>query len=339
MEALRYVPYFDLGGVPNVIADGHPRRSTVLTLSHWPRSTTPEVLRRDLSAEIALAYLEHPELHVDAAVVSNNHLDLDGFLSVWTLTHPDAALADPHLVAEVARAGDFGWTHDRRAARLAFALGTMKTASTSPLPPEVFAAAEPHRVAALYQALLPSFLDLVRDVDDRVDLWGDQERALEAAEDALRRGQITVQEHPELDLAVVDVDPAVAGGTYPYCLQHQGPCHPMAVHRATDCSRVLYRKGDWSGLVFRFESWVDFRSRWVPPRVDLRGLARELTDRDAAAPPWRFGWPNDPNPPVAWLCPDGASTSIPPEDVEAAVIEHLATGSPIDGGRSGATYS
>src|SRR2546423_10914463 len=101
-----YLPYFELTGVPNIIADGHPRRSTVLTLSHWPSSGTPEALQRDLSAEIALAYLNTPEFWVDAHVVSNNHFDIDGFMAMWALCSPEAALADPVLVAEVARAGD-----------------------------------------------------------------------------------------------------------------------------------------------------------------------------------------------------------------------------------------
>lgn len=126
MLGLRYRPYHEMGGVPNVIADCHPRRSTVLTLSHWPDSETPLPLRRDLSAEIALAYLARPDQHLAAEVASNNHFDIDGFMAVWALCHPDDALADPHLMVEVARAGDFGWTGDDRAARVAFALGQVR---------------------------------------------------------------------------------------------------------------------------------------------------------------------------------------------------------------------
>src|SRR5688500_7532155 len=165
MAGMRYLPYSEITGVPNVIADGHPRRSTVLTLSHWPDSTTPAELKRDLSAEIALAYLERPEHHVDASVVSNNHFDIDGFMAVWALCHPDAALADRTLVAEVARAGDFGWTDDDRWARAAFALGTLKTAGLSPLPPETFEGSEPDRVSRLYQEMLARFGDVAADLD------------------------------------------------------------------------------------------------------------------------------------------------------------------------------
>ena len=46
MRGLRFVPYHRLGELPNVIVDGSPTSSTVLTLSHWPGSPTPTDLRQ-----------------------------------------------------------------------------------------------------------------------------------------------------------------------------------------------------------------------------------------------------------------------------------------------------
>ena len=336
---MQYRPYSELTDVPNVIADGHPRRSTVLTLSHWPDSTTPVALQRDLSAEIALAYLDHPEYHVDAEVVSNNHLDIDGFMAVWALCHPDQALADPALVAEVARAGDFGWTEDERAARVAFALGTLRTPSSSPWGPEVFAGSEPEQVANLYRVLLDGFEDLVAGLDSREELWADQVANMVQTEDALAEGRIGIEENPELDLAVVEVDPSVPVAEYGYCLQHSGPCHPLPIYRRTACSRVLYFRGDWVGLVYRFESWVRFVSRPVPARVDLTDLAGRLTGMEPSGAVWAYAWPNNPNPPVAWLSPqDLAPTGLKRELIVAEVASALASpdSDPVAGPR---TYS
>ena len=75
---MRFVPYAELDGVPNVIVDGAATEATLLTLSHWPGSRVPASLRADLSAEIAVRYLEQPAMHVPADVVSNNHFDEDG---------------------------------------------------------------------------------------------------------------------------------------------------------------------------------------------------------------------------------------------------------------------
>jgi len=88
---MRYVPYDDLGDAPNVIVDGAPAPSTVLVLSHWPGNRTPAPLKDDLSAQIVFRYLDRPDLRVDAEVVSNNHFDEDGLVSVWAMIHPEEA--------------------------------------------------------------------------------------------------------------------------------------------------------------------------------------------------------------------------------------------------------
>lgn len=339
-EPLPYLPYFELSGVPNVIADGHPRRSTVLTLSHWPDSTTPPELQRDLSAQIALAYLGSPNHQVEAQAVSNNHFDIDGFMAVWALSHPQEALADTALVEEVARAGDFGWTDDARAARVAFALGDLRTASTSTLNREVFEGSDPQKVANLYQVLLEWFEELAAGIDEHEHLWAAQVANLAETDQAILEGRIVIEEYPEADLAVVQVDPEVPVASYHYSLQHSGPCHPMPIYRRTSCSRVLYFRGDWVGLTYRFESWVRFVSRTVPPRIDLSGLALSLTDQETKGARWAFGWPNNPNPPVVWLSPESlAPTSLPREYIEEQILTALTSEKATGLGGGPGTYS
>jgi hypothetical protein len=47
-----FVPEQDVRGAPNVVVDGAREEGTVLALSHWPASGTPDALRADTSAEI-----------------------------------------------------------------------------------------------------------------------------------------------------------------------------------------------------------------------------------------------------------------------------------------------
>ena len=69
--------------MPNVVVDGRANTATVLTLSHWPQAPCPADLRRDLSAQSALAYLSTPcPPRVPAELVTNNHFDQDGLMSV-----------------------------------------------------------------------------------------------------------------------------------------------------------------------------------------------------------------------------------------------------------------
>src|SRR5690349_21776182 len=98
LVAMEYVAYGEIGDRANVIVDGAGTPSTLLTLSHWPGAPTPEVLKADLSAEIAFRYLDRPDLHVDADVVSNNHFDEDGLMSLYALVDPDGAMARRALV-------------------------------------------------------------------------------------------------------------------------------------------------------------------------------------------------------------------------------------------------
>ena len=38
---MRYVPYDELDGIPNVVVDGARHPDSVLVLSHWPKSGSP----------------------------------------------------------------------------------------------------------------------------------------------------------------------------------------------------------------------------------------------------------------------------------------------------------
>jgi hypothetical protein len=109
---LRYEPYDATVGVPNVVVDGSPNASTVLTLSHWPQLPAPDGFAADLSAQMAFHYLDNgATLHGNAEVVTNNHFDQDGLISMYALSRPDDALARRTLLEDVAAAGDFATYH------------------------------------------------------------------------------------------------------------------------------------------------------------------------------------------------------------------------------------
>ena len=115
-----------------MVVDGSANTATVLTLSHWPHAPCPEELRRDLSAESALAYLDSPSMHASAEVVTNNHFDQDGLMSAYALIEPEAALARAGLVTEVAGRATSRSRASRDAARLSMAIAAC--AEPGPLP-------------------------------------------------------------------------------------------------------------------------------------------------------------------------------------------------------------
>jgi hypothetical protein len=55
------------------------------------------------------------------------------------------------------------------------------------------------------------------------------------------------------------------------------PVHPMAINERTRCSRVVLLFEESHYLVrYRYESWVEYQSREIPPRIDLGPFAELL---------------------------------------------------------------
>lgn len=85
------------------------REGTDLDLSHWRPNRTPRAYRAGTSTEICFRFLDAP-LPGNWTVAVNNHLDVDGLLSVYVLTHSRHALTHRETIVAAAEMGDFwGW--------------------------------------------------------------------------------------------------------------------------------------------------------------------------------------------------------------------------------------
>ena len=72
---------------------------TDLELSHWRPNQTPPEYRAGTSTEICFRFLDNP-LPGPWTVAVNNHVDVDGILSVYVLVHSDHALAHRQTISE-----------------------------------------------------------------------------------------------------------------------------------------------------------------------------------------------------------------------------------------------
>jgi hypothetical protein len=306
---LRFVPY-EQATTPNVVVDGSPNDSTVLTLSHWPGSPTPDALGRDLSAEIAFAYLDDPSCWVDAAAVTNNHFDQDGLVSAFALVEPELATTHRDLLIDVAAAGDFGTYRDRRAARASMVIAAWCQTGLS------------------YDTALARLLALVLDPEPYRDVWATEDAHLTASEAAIDDGRIVISELDELDLAVVTVADGPSGTAHRFAHQTFEGVHPMALHNATDRFRLLVVREGRFRYVDRYETWVRFRSRPTLPRVDMRPLAVRLNELDTTT--WTAEAPGALAPSLGH---DGRS-GLAPEAVIEIVTDHLITATGVADRRS-----
>lgn len=279
--SFRYLEYHAARDVANVVVDGAPNDSTVLTLTHWPGIGQPPGLAADLSAQMAFEFVRSGA-SVDADVVTNNHFDQDGLVAMYALIEPDGALHHQDLLIDVAAAGDFATYRYRQAAQTSMAIAAYADPRRSPFAADLTGPYE-EQCAVLYERLLERLLDMVLHPSEFSELWDDEDRQLTGSEAALASGAITIEERPDIDLAIVDIaqsEPPRRGHRFATD-EHLG-VHPMAINNATGCLRILQVHGRRYTYTDRYESWVQYRSRRPLPRVDLRPLARSLGAIDAA---------------------------------------------------------
>jgi hypothetical protein len=274
--SLKFLSYPDSCANPNIIVDGPANAGTILTLSHWRGSSTPDQLRADTSAEIVFKYLANPKFHVNAEAVSNNHFDQDGLIGVFALTHTPIALRYRDLLIDAAEAGDFGTYRQRDAARIASVILTYADPDLSPLPKSIFKLPYSSLSSELYRTMLEILPRLLSDIAAYREFWEDDDRKLTESETLIREGVVKIEERPDVDLAIIRI---------PQDLDTE--CHPLAIHNRTARSRLLSVKGDAVEFHYRYESWVRMATRTPGMRIDLSPLAREL-NRIEGADVWIF---------------------------------------------------
>src|SRR6185503_6988613 len=164
---------------------------------------TPQELRADTSTEIVFRYFDAPRFRVQADAVSNNHFDEDGLLGIFALLDPASGERYRDLLIDASRAGDFDVYRRRDAARVAFVLGAYADAGTSPLPPRIFQLPYAEQTAELYTEVLHLLPPLLANPGSFQSFWEAEDRTLTEHERLLDQGLITIEERPELDLAVV----------------------------------------------------------------------------------------------------------------------------------------
>ena len=290
----RYCPYSQLGDQPNIVVDGQAQRATQLTLSHWPWNSTPDGLLRDTSTDIVFAYLDRPDLHVDIPLVSNSHFDEDGLLSMYGLVDPENALQYRDLMIGTSRAGDFAIYSDPDAAKLSFVLAAYADPAVSPLPGEVFTSSAPAQIAGLYTLMLKELPALLDDIPGKRHFWEGEYAHLQDSEQAIADGHVVIDEMPELELAIVRIpEDMPARPVRRYLTRWQRSVHPFAVHNITDCTRLVWLKGDSIEFQYRYESWIQVASRRPAQRIDMDGLAAKLANLESGGGTWQFEGVNE----------------------------------------------
>jgi hypothetical protein len=318
-RSFTFVGYSESAAEPNVVVDGSPNDATVLTLTHWPGFPQPEGFQFDLSAEMAFHYLDAPIDHRPADLVTNNHFDQDGLVGLHALINPELAQQHRDLLIDVASAGDFATFRDRRAARASMIIDAYADADRSPLDGRLTGSYD-EQCVVLYEETIPLLVTMAVDGERFHDLWAQEDEQLTASEKMIANGVVTIEEVPDIDLAVVTIpDNETSRSGHRFAGESFFGVHPMALHNATNCLRLLVVHGRRYQYVDRYETWVQYRSRRPLPRVDMRPLAVRLIgcERDAAT--WTASRPGSLTPTLR-VDPE---SSLDSGVVRGTVVAHL----------------
>jgi hypothetical protein len=278
-----------LDNVSKLSVDGTVSNS--IHFSHWEGNQTPPAVKADTSTEIALNLVASPNRHEltrGIELVTNNHFDTDGVLSVWTVLTGEHALELRDKLIPAAEAGDFSEFTNEHAIRASIAIQgsdqpTPGEESASPLA-TYLAGENVDDDARAYDLVLPEVERLLTRTDDYEPLWRNAWERIATAIDSFERGSSRVQELEDVNLSLITLAPEVFSPNGFNPTRHAAPY--TAISRYAKGQLFLVTTPLEDGWAYRIDypyySWAETSVR---PRIQRRGftqLLAKLNQLDAA---------------------------------------------------------
>ena len=275
-----------LANVPKLSVDGTVDNS--IHFSHWQGNTTPAELKADTSTEIALNLVASPNraaLTNGIELVTNNHFDTDGVLSVWTVLNGERAPAYRDLLISAAEAGDFSEYSSDDGVRVSIAIQGSDQASPnnddgSPFA-RLLAGEEVDDDARAYDLVLPEVERLLTNINDYESLWRDGWERVVAAIKSFERGESKVTEYSEISL--VTLAPELFDGTGFSPTRHAAPYTAISKYARGELFVIAIPSG--SGWFYRLDypyySWAETVVRPHVAHRDLSGALQLLNDKES----------------------------------------------------------
>ena len=277
-----------IADVPKLSVDGTVDNS--IHFSHWQGNRTPPEVKADTSTEIALNLVASPnraELTKGIELITNNHFDTDGVLSVWTVLNGERALAHRDLLIAAAEAGDFSEHSSDDGVRVSIAIQGSDQASPnnddgSPLA-GLLAGAEVDDDARAYDLVLPEVERLLTNINEYEPLWREGWTGVAGAIESFERGKSTVTEYADAKISLVTLAPELFDGVGFSPTRHSAPY--TAISKFARGELFLIAIPTDSGWFYRLDypyySWAETVVRPRVPRRDLTGALQLLNDNES----------------------------------------------------------
>ncbi|MBA3241994.1 MAG: hypothetical protein H0T60_12275 [Acidobacteria bacterium] len=288
---MRFEYYHEgLASVPKLSVDGTVEMA--VHFSHWRGNLTPSEVRADTSTEIALNLVASPRrdaLTEGIELVTNNHFDTDGVLSVWTVLKGAGALALRDELVAAAEAGDFSEYTGARGVRTSLVI----QGSDNPLPDGGVISPLARQLngggqvdeARAYALVLPEVESVLTRADDYEPLWREGWAAIEAALESFARGASRVEEDAASSLSLVTLAPDLYGASGFKPTRHAAPYTAISHHARGEVYLIAIPGAEgWSYRVdYPYYSWAETIVRPRVERRDFAALVERLNELEQGA--------------------------------------------------------
>lgn len=277
-----------LDDVPKLSVDGTVANS--IHFSHWEGNETPASVKADTSTEIVLNLVASPqkdELTQGVELVTNNHFDTDGVLSVWTMLAGERALALSDRLVPAAEAGDFSEFPNEAAVRASIVIqGSDQVSpdadSGSPLAASL-AGATVDDEARAYELVLPEVENVLTKTDEYEYLWRSGWEQLARAIESFERGGSRVEEFVDAGLSLVTLAPEVFSATGFNPARHAAPYTAISHYARGKLFLIATPlNAGWSYRIdYPYYSWAETVIRPRIKRHDFTQPLNELNQLDS----------------------------------------------------------
>ncbi|HLL72359.1 MAG TPA: DUF6687 family protein [Pyrinomonadaceae bacterium] len=280
-----------LEDVPKLSVDGIVPNS--VHFSHWQGNRTPAEVKADSSTEIVLntvASTRLGELTQGLELVTNNHFDTDGVLSVWTMLTGERALDLRDALVAAAEAGDFSANTGAQAMRASLVLqggdGFVPDAGVaSPLARHLAGSGADVDEARAYALVLPEVERVITRTNYYEHLWHDEWALIERSLESFASGASKVEEDVETGLSVVTLSRDLYGARGFSPTRHAAPYTAITEHARGRVYLIAIPLADgWGYRVdYPYHSWAETVVRPRIVRPDFAPLVARLGELEQAS--------------------------------------------------------
>jgi len=288
-----------LDDIPKLSVDGTVSNS--IHFSHWKGNETPSEVKADTSTEIVLNLVASPnrnKLTQGIELVTNNHFDTDGVLSVWAALAGERSLELRDKLIPAAEAGDFCEMTNEAGVRASIVIqgpDQPGPGDESGSPLACYLAGEKiDDDPRAYELVLPEVERLLTRTDDYEHLWRVPWVKIAAALESFEHGASTVTEYADSGLSLVTLAPEIFS---PAGFDPARDAAPYtAISRYTKGLLFVIATPLKSGWAYRIDypyySWAE---TIVRPRIERHDFSQVLTELNQVESEREAEWKLDNN--------------------------------------------